>query len=81
MCSKVESIRKKDNKKNKNEDQSGSMESDINELWKEFDDDWEWKLSRYITFKRKSIISDIEIESGNKRWMNNEEDVVFYNYF
>lgn len=34
----MESIRKKDNKKNKNEDQSGSMDSDINELWKEFDD-------------------------------------------
>lgn len=33
----MESIRKKDNKRNKNEDQSGSMESDINELWKEFD--------------------------------------------
>lgn len=33
----MESIRKKDNKKNKNKDQSGSMDSDINELWKEFD--------------------------------------------
>lgn len=34
----MESIRKKDNKRNKNENQSGSMDSDINELWKEFDD-------------------------------------------